>query len=179
MKWSLPWQACHSLDEETNCLLAICLECQATSWLGLHVALECNRNSGHTWMVCPKFWSDCYILIYTKCWELMESRGSHGCHCDEGDGLTLCEWLSWSYDYTCCVTLWIIVLEIFLQSYRYDCTLDGSHQGASPASRQLTIFYGGQAHVYDDISPEKVSTNLSPQFALFWKLVVRPLTMSY
>jgi hypothetical protein len=33
--------------------------------------------------------------------------------------------------------------------------------------------------VYDDISPEKVSTNLSPQFALFWKLVVRPLTMSY
>jgi hypothetical protein len=36
-----------------------------------------------------------------------------------------------------------------------DSMLPSGNQGASPASRQLTIFYGGQAHVYDDISPEK------------------------
>ncbi|KAH8954947.1 hypothetical protein BDL97_08G107900 [Sphagnum fallax] len=33
--------------------------------------------------------------------------------------------------------------------------LPSGHQVASPTSRQLTIFYGGQAHVYDDIPPEK------------------------
>jgi hypothetical protein len=59
-------------------------------------------------MVCPSFWEDYYMLIYTHCWELMNSVGSHGslsllfvmkvmvCHfvtavCDEGDGLSLCE----------------------------------------------------------------------------------------
>lgn len=28
----------------------------------------------------------------------------------------------------------------------------------APASKQLTIFYGGQAHVFDDVPPDKVST---------------------
>jgi hypothetical protein len=26
----------------------------------------------------PKFWEDYYMLIYTHCWELMNSVGSHG-----------------------------------------------------------------------------------------------------
>jgi hypothetical protein len=29
-------------------------------------------------MVCPSFWEDYYMLIYTHCWELMNSLGSHG-----------------------------------------------------------------------------------------------------
>jgi hypothetical protein len=29
-------------------------------------------------MVCPNFWEDYYMLIYTHCWELMNSVGSHG-----------------------------------------------------------------------------------------------------
>jgi hypothetical protein len=29
-------------------------------------------------MVCPSFWADYYMLIYTHCWELMDSVGSHG-----------------------------------------------------------------------------------------------------
>jgi hypothetical protein len=29
-------------------------------------------------MVCPSSWADYYMLIYTHCWELMNSVGSHG-----------------------------------------------------------------------------------------------------
>jgi len=29
-------------------------------------------------MVCPSFWEDYYMFIYTHCWELMNSVGSHG-----------------------------------------------------------------------------------------------------
>jgi hypothetical protein len=29
-------------------------------------------------MVCPSFWEDYYMLIYTHCWELMNPVGSHG-----------------------------------------------------------------------------------------------------
>jgi hypothetical protein len=29
-------------------------------------------------MVCPSFWADYYIFIYTHCWELMNLVGSHG-----------------------------------------------------------------------------------------------------
>jgi hypothetical protein len=29
-------------------------------------------------MVCPSFWADYYMLIYTQCWELMNPMGSHG-----------------------------------------------------------------------------------------------------
>jgi hypothetical protein len=29
-------------------------------------------------MVCPSFWEHYYMLIYTHCWELMNSVGSHG-----------------------------------------------------------------------------------------------------
>jgi hypothetical protein len=29
-------------------------------------------------MVCPSFWEDYYMLIYTHCWELMNSVGSPG-----------------------------------------------------------------------------------------------------
>ncbi len=29
-------------------------------------------------MVCLSFWADSYMFIYTHCWELMKSVGSHG-----------------------------------------------------------------------------------------------------
>jgi hypothetical protein len=29
-------------------------------------------------MVCPSFWEDYYMLIYTHCWGLMNLMGSHG-----------------------------------------------------------------------------------------------------
>jgi hypothetical protein len=45
-----------------------------------HCFWKGNRNSGHRLciMVCPSFWEDYYMLIYTHCWELMNSVGSHG-----------------------------------------------------------------------------------------------------
>jgi hypothetical protein len=45
-----------------------------------HCFRKGNRNSGRRLciMVCPSFWEDYYMLIYTHCWELMNSVGSHG-----------------------------------------------------------------------------------------------------
>jgi hypothetical protein len=45
-----------------------------------HCFWKGNRNSGCRLciMVCPSFWKDYYMLIYTHCWELMNSVGSHG-----------------------------------------------------------------------------------------------------
>ncbi len=45
-----------------------------------HCFRKGNRNSGHRLciMVCPSFWEDYYMLIYTHCWELMNTVGSHG-----------------------------------------------------------------------------------------------------
>ncbi len=45
-----------------------------------HCFQKGNRNSGGRLciMVCPSFWEDYYMLIYTHCWELMNSVGSHG-----------------------------------------------------------------------------------------------------
>ncbi len=39
-----------------------------------------NRNSGRRLciMVCPSFWEDYYMLLYTHFWELMNLMGSHG-----------------------------------------------------------------------------------------------------
>ena len=34
--------------------------------------------------------------------------------------------------------------------------IDCSRQGLASAGRQMTIFYGGQAHVFDDVHPNKV-----------------------
>lgn len=34
--------------------------------------------------------------------------------------------------------------------------LDCSRHGSASSSRQMTIFYGGQAHVFDDVHPNKV-----------------------
>jgi hypothetical protein len=59
-----------------------------TSWPSLPLASrnatgteKCDRNSGQRFyrMACPDFGQIYYVLIiYTHCWELMESVGSHG-----------------------------------------------------------------------------------------------------
>ncbi|KAJ7516826.1 hypothetical protein O6H91_21G000400 [Diphasiastrum complanatum] len=41
-----------------------------------------------------------------------------------------------------------------------ESALPSSHQIAAPATRQLTIFYGGQAHVFDDVTPDKADAIL-------------------
>ncbi len=45
-----------------------------------HCFWKGNRNSGCRLciMVCPSFWADYYMLIYTHCSDLMNSVGSHG-----------------------------------------------------------------------------------------------------
>jgi hypothetical protein len=45
-----------------------------------HCFQKGNKNSRQRlcMMVCPSFWEDYYMLIYTHCWELMNSLGSHG-----------------------------------------------------------------------------------------------------
>jgi hypothetical protein len=45
-----------------------------------HCFRKGSRNSGRRLciMVCPSIWEDYYMLIYTHCWELMNSVGCHG-----------------------------------------------------------------------------------------------------
>lgn len=45
--------------------------------------------------------------------------------------------------------------------------IDSSQHGLTPASRQMTIFYGGQAHVFDDVHPHKVRTPFLDMVYLF------------
>lgn len=35
-----------------------------------------------------------------------------------------------------------------------------SQRGVASTGRQMTIFYGGQAHVFDDVHPNKVCLDL-------------------
>jgi hypothetical protein len=73
-------------------------------------------------MVCPSFWEDYYMLIYTHCWELMNSVGSHG-------SLSLpfmmkvmvCHFVSDSHEVMTALIVvlpLIVVVEISLQLYR-------------------------------------------------------------
>jgi hypothetical protein len=67
-------------------------------------------------MVCPSFWEDYYMLIYTNCWELMNSVGSHG-----SSSLlfmmkvTVSHFVSNSHEV---MTALIVVVEISLQLHR-------------------------------------------------------------
>lgn len=39
----------------------------------------------------------------------------------------------------------------------YSVYCGGSQHALTSASRQMTVFYAGQAHVFDDVHPNKVS----------------------
>jgi hypothetical protein len=65
----------------------VSLRYEDVSWVLANITSESShcfrkgkRNSGHRLciMVCPSLWEYCYMLIYTRCWELMNSVGSHG-----------------------------------------------------------------------------------------------------
>ncbi len=45
-----------------------------------HCLWKGNRNSGRRMriLVCPSFWEDYYMFIYTHYWELMNLMGTHG-----------------------------------------------------------------------------------------------------
>eukprot|EP01018_Ginkgo_biloba_P039923 Gb_21637 [translate_table: standard] len=51
--------------------------------------------------------------------------------------------------------------KLWSQSAGSDSSIPPSRQIAAPASCQLTIFYGGQAHVFDDVSPDKADAIIS------------------
>lgn len=62
---------------------------------------------------------------------------------------------------------------VFLK-YRHDDTKDPVSQRVTSESEQLTIFYAGIVHVYDNISVQKVSTNIRncKNCALFFLIFV-------
>jgi Na+-translocating ferredoxin:NAD+ oxidoreductase RnfD subunit len=73
-------------------------------------------------MVCSSFWADYYMLIYTHCWELMNSVGSH-------DSLSLlfvmkvmvCHFVSDSHEVMTALIVMlplIVVVEISLQLHQ-------------------------------------------------------------
>jgi hypothetical protein len=77
-------------------------------------------------MVCPSFWEDYYMLIYTHCWEVMNSVGSHG-------SLLLlfvmkvmvCHFVSDSHEVMTALIVvlpLIVVVEISLQLHQFICS---------------------------------------------------------
>uniref|UniRef100_A0A2P2K586 Protein TIFY n=1 Tax=Rhizophora mucronata TaxID=61149 RepID=A0A2P2K586_RHIMU len=52
-----------------------------------------------------------------------------------------------------------------------ESTSSTSRQGLTSASRQMTIFYGGQAHVFDDVHPNKVCFHLGNFINVSWRLL--------
>jgi len=92
-----------------------------------HCFWKGNRNSGRRLciMVCPSFWEDYYMLIYTHCWELMNSVGSYG-------GFSLpfmmkvmvCHFVSNSHEVMTALIVvlpLIVVVEISLQLHQAIC----------------------------------------------------------
>jgi hypothetical protein len=46
----------------------------------------------------PSFWADYYMLIYTHCWELMNSMGSHGSSSPPFMKVMVCHFVSDSHE---------------------------------------------------------------------------------
>ncbi len=92
-----------------------------------HCFRKGNRNSGRRLciMVCPSFWGDYYILIYTHCWELMNSVGSHGSSSlPFVMKVMVCHFMSDSHEVMTALIVvlpLIVVVEISLQLHRSSC----------------------------------------------------------
>jgi hypothetical protein len=95
-----------------------------------HCFLKGNKNSGRRLciMVCPSFWEDYYMFIYTHCLELMNSVGSHG-----SSSLLfvmkvmVCPFVNNSHEVMTALIVvlpLIIVMEIFLQLHRFSCDIE-------------------------------------------------------
>uniref|UniRef100_A0A0C9RIB6 TSA: Wollemia nobilis Ref_Wollemi_Transcript_18603_1606 transcribed RNA sequence n=1 Tax=Wollemia nobilis TaxID=56998 RepID=A0A0C9RIB6_9CONI len=61
-----------------------------------------------------------------------------------------------------------------------ESSVPSSHQGSQSASRQLTIFYAGQAHVFDDVPPSKADAimALAGSTGRSWSTTYLPRTRS-
>uniref|UniRef100_A0A0D6QZE9 Tify domain-containing protein n=1 Tax=Araucaria cunninghamii TaxID=56994 RepID=A0A0D6QZE9_ARACU len=70
--------------------------------------------------------------------------------------------------------------KIWSQGAGSDPLLPPSRQIGAPASSQLTIFYGGQAHVFDDVSSEKADEiiGLAGSSGRSWSTTYSPQTRS-
>jgi hypothetical protein len=84
----LKWNKSSFLQKLVAALMRILLTflISNVSWVLANITSESshcfwkgNRNLGHRLciMVCSSFWEDYYMLIFTHCWELMNSVGSH------------------------------------------------------------------------------------------------------
>jgi uncharacterized membrane protein YkvI len=73
-------------------------------------------------MVCPSFWEDYYMFIYTHCWELMNSVGSHGSSSlPFVMKVMVCHFVSNSHEVMTALTVvlpLIVLVEISLQLHR-------------------------------------------------------------
>ncbi len=97
-----------------------------------HCFRKGNRNSGRRLciMVCPSIWEDYYMLIYTHCWEPMNSVGSHGSSSlPFVMKVMVCHFVSNSHEVMTALIVvlpLIVVVEISLQLHR-SCSLIRSH----------------------------------------------------
>ncbi len=86
-----------------------------------HCFRKGNKNSRRKLciMVCPSFWEDYYMLIYTHYWELMNSVGSHGSSSlSFVMNVMVCHFVSDSHEVMTALTVvlhLIVVVEISLQ----------------------------------------------------------------
>jgi hypothetical protein len=82
-------------------------------------------------MVCPSFWADYYMLIYTHCWELMNSVGCHGSSSlPFVMKVMVCHFVSNSHEVMTALIVMlplIVVLEISLQRHQA-CFIDYCRQ---------------------------------------------------
>jgi hypothetical protein len=90
-------------------------------------------------MVCPSFWEDYYMLIYTHCWELMNSVGSHGSSSlPFVMKVMVCHFVSDSHEVMTALIVvlpLIVVVEISLQLHRSLCLPDGQSYCLSKGKR--------------------------------------------
>jgi hypothetical protein len=145
-------------------------------------------------MVCPSFWEDYYMLIYTHCWELMNSVGSHGSSSlpfmmKVMDGLSLCERLSWGYDCThcrvtfnCCCGDFSATSSIFLLLHLILCC----HQegvtklwtGLGPNVARNAIINAAELASYDQVKQVNINIYKFPvfKFSTLWDSSRGPCT---
>lgn len=66
--------------------------------------------------------------------------------------------------------------KLWSQNAGSESTFMASQQTTAPTSRQLTIFYGGQAHVFDDVPPDKAEAimTLAGSSGRSWSTIYSP-----
>jgi len=103
-----------------------------------HCFQKGNRNSGGRLciMVCPSFWADYYMLIYTLCWDLMNLVGSHASlSLPSVMKVMVCHFVSDSHEVMTALIVvlpLIVVVEISLQLHQACLTISWRFWSPSP-----------------------------------------------